>query len=218
MGVPDRHRALEQMVEEHYVSLYRYAYRLTGCPAAADDLAQETFCKAQTHFEQLREPSRAKAWLFRILRNAYLQSRREEQHHRLVSLDTTMDVPAPAEEPLPEIDPAQLQTALDELPEVFRTPIILYYFSEFSYRDIAEQMDLPLGTVMSRLARAKAHLRGRLSRAFPPAESANGRMHSPSPQPLSPEGRGASDQTPSQQGRGASGHPSQPVRRASDGL
>jgi RNA polymerase sigma-70 factor (ECF subfamily) len=51
---------------------------------------------------------------------------------------------------------------LRELPEVFRTPIILYYFEDFSYRDIAEQMDLPIGTVMSRLARAKAHLRSRL--------------------------------------------------------
>ena len=52
--------------------------------------------------------------------------------------------------------------ALNDLPEVFRTPMILFYFEEFSYRDIAEQMDLPLGTVMSRLARAKAYLRGRL--------------------------------------------------------
>ena len=64
--------------------------------------------------------------------------------------------------PLPQIDPEQLQRALDELSEVFRTPIILYYFEDFSYRDIAEQMDLPIGTVMSRLARAKAHLRARL--------------------------------------------------------
>ena len=54
------------------------------------------------------------------------------------------------------------EQALNELPEGFRTPVILYYFEDFSYRDIAEQMDLPLGTVMSRLARAKAHLRARL--------------------------------------------------------
>jgi RNA polymerase sigma-70 factor (ECF subfamily) len=55
-----------------------------------------------------------------------------------------------------------LQEALNDLPEVFRTPIILYYFEDFSYRDIAEHMELPLGTVMSRLARAKAYLRNRL--------------------------------------------------------
>jgi RNA polymerase sigma-70 factor (ECF subfamily) len=60
------------------------------------------------------------------------------------------------------VEPERLQQALSELPEGFRTPVILYYFEDFSYRDIAIQMDLPLGTVMSRLSRAKAHLRGRL--------------------------------------------------------
>jgi RNA polymerase sigma-70 factor, ECF subfamily len=61
------------------------------------------------------------------------------------------------------IDSAQLQRVLSELPEAFRTPIILYYFEDFSYRDIAEQMSVPLGTVMSRLARAKTFLRQRLT-------------------------------------------------------
>jgi RNA polymerase sigma-70 factor (ECF subfamily) len=77
-------------------------------------------------------------------------------------LDEVGDLAEPLPEPLPPVDPERLQEALNELPEVFRTPIILYYFEEFSYRDIADQMDLPIGTVMSRLARAKAHLRGRL--------------------------------------------------------
>jgi RNA polymerase sigma-70 factor (ECF subfamily) len=79
-----------------------------------------------------------------------------------VSLEVAGDLPEPTPDPLPEIDPERLQAALDELPEVYRTAIILYYFEDFSYRDIAGQMDLPLGTVMSRLARAKAHLRRRL--------------------------------------------------------
>jgi RNA polymerase sigma-70 factor (ECF subfamily) len=166
MGKPERRRAVQQLVEDYYIPLYRYAYRLTGCAAAADDLTQETFCKAQASFEQLRDFDRAKAWLFQILRNAYLQSRREAKHQRTVPLDGYFDAPAPMTEPLPEVDPAQLQAALNELPEVFRTPIILYYFSEFSYRDIAEQMELPLGTVMSRLARAKTHLRERLAPAL----------------------------------------------------
>src|SRR5881275_1491872 len=61
------------------------------------------------------------------------------------------------------IESAKLQQALNELDEAFRTPIILFYFEEFSYRDIAEQMDLPIGTVMSRLARAKAYLRAKLA-------------------------------------------------------
>ena len=66
---------------------------------------------------------------------------------------------------MPELDPGKLQQALDELDEVFRTPVILFYFEEFSYREIAEQLDLPIGTVMSRLARAKAYLQNRLSPA-----------------------------------------------------
>ena len=61
------------------------------------------------------------------------------------------------------LDSAQLQKVLGELPETFRTPLILYYFEDFSYKDIAEQMNVPLGTVMSRLARAKAFLRQRLT-------------------------------------------------------
>ena len=78
------------------------------------------------------------------------------------SLDTLPEIPERASEPIHPVDSAQLQTALDALPEVFRTPIILYYFEEFSYKDIAEQMNVPLGTVMSRLARAKTFLRERL--------------------------------------------------------
>jgi RNA polymerase sigma-70 factor (ECF subfamily) len=77
-------------------------------------------------------------------------------------LDSVAELPEALPDPLPDVDVAQLQAALDELPEDFRTPIILYYFEEFSYRDIADQMDRPIGTIMSRLARAKAVLRQRL--------------------------------------------------------
>jgi RNA polymerase sigma-70 factor (ECF subfamily) len=149
-----------KLVDEHYASLYRYAYRLTGSASDAEDLTQEAFCKAQLKQEQLRDASRAKAWLYSILRNAYLHRVRSERH--CVSLETVGEVAEPLPEPLPPVDPAQLEQALQELPEVYRTPLVLYYLEEFSYRDIAEQLDVPLGTVMSRLARAKAFLRSRL--------------------------------------------------------
>jgi RNA polymerase sigma-70 factor (ECF subfamily) len=166
MGLPGSQRSVQRLVDDHYLSLYRYAYRLTGSAADAEDLTQETFCQGQLKLGQLRDPNRAKAWLFSILRNAYLHRVRSERQHPHVALDHLGDVPEPLPEPLPEIEPERLQQALNELPEVFRTPVILYYFEDFSYRDIAEQMDLPLGTVMSRLARAKAYLRTRL---LPPA-------------------------------------------------
>ena len=162
MGLPAKQRTVQRLVDDHYLALYRYAYRLSGCAADADDLTQEAFCKAQANFAQLRDAGRAKAWLFSILRNAYLHRVRADRQQRCVALDDVGDVPEPLPEPLPEIDLQRLQLALNDLPEVFRTPVILFYFEDFSYRDIAEQMDLPLGTVMSRLARAKAYLRGRL--------------------------------------------------------
>lgn len=164
MVLPGSRRSVEELVNEHYRSLYAYAYRLTGGSSAdAEDLTQETFCQAQMKLAQLRDWSRAKAWLFSILRNAYLHSVRGDKHEQLMPLDWLNDFAERSPEALPEVEPEQLQEALNELPEVFRTPVILFYFDELSYRDIAEQMDLPMGTVMSRLARAKAYLRGMLS-------------------------------------------------------
>jgi len=167
MGTPSRQRTVEQLVEEHYAVLYRYAYRLTGLANDAEDLTQETFLKAQAHLEQLRDPARAKPWLFSILRNAYLHRIRSDRQERRVALDEIGDLAEPPPEPLPPVEPERLQEVLNELPEVFRTPIVLYYFKDFSYRDIAEAMDLPIGTVMSRLARAKSHLRCRLMPSAP---------------------------------------------------
>ncbi len=79
-----------------------------------------------------------------------------------INLDEIGDIPDRAPDPMPAIDPRRLQAALDEMPETFRTPIILFYFEDFSYRDIADQMEVPIGTVMSRLARGKAFLKNRL--------------------------------------------------------
>jgi RNA polymerase sigma-70 factor (ECF subfamily) len=154
--------AIAALVEAHYAALYRYAYRLSGSSQEAEDLTQETFCLAQNKLHQLREQDRAKSWLFSILRNAYLHRLRLSKQEKHVSLDGIGDIPDRLPDPLPALDSAQLQKALNELPEAFRTPLILYYFDEFSYRDIAEQMNMPLGTVMSRLARAKTYLRQRL--------------------------------------------------------
>ena len=162
MGMPGNARTVQRLVEEHYVALYRYAYRLSGSAADAEDLTQEAFCKAQLNLAQLRQRERAKPWLFSILRNAYLHRVRAERLQGCVSLEGIGDVPDRVPDVLPDLDPERLQQALNDLPEGFRTPLILFYFDDFSYRDIAEQMDLPMGTVMSRLARGKAFLRGRL--------------------------------------------------------
>jgi RNA polymerase sigma-70 factor (ECF subfamily) len=164
MGFPGHRASVQSLVDEHYESLYRYAYRLSGRATDAEDLVQETYCKAQEKLSQLRELEHARAWLFSILRNGFLHRLRAGEHPRMLSLDETADFAEPTEN-IPEVEPEKLQQALSELPEVFRTPIIMFYFEEFSYRDIADQMEVPIGTVMSRLARAKTFLRNRL---FPP--------------------------------------------------
>jgi len=167
MAVP----TVRELIDSHYQPLFRYAFRLSGSSADAEDLTQETFGKALTRLPQLRDADRVKPWLFRILRNEYLRRLRDDKRHKLVPLDSIGEVSELAMEMSAAIDPATLQAALNELDETFRTPLILFYFEEFSYRDIAEQMDLPIGTVMSRLARAKTYLRTKL---LPHAET-NGR-------------------------------------------
>jgi RNA polymerase sigma-70 factor (ECF subfamily) len=164
---------LEALVNDHYTALYRYAYRLSGSSQEAEDLTQETFCQAQSKLHQLREADRAKSWLFTILRNGYLHRLRSAKQEKQVSFEGVPEIPDRAPEALPIVDAAQLQRALNELPEVFRTPVVLFYFEEFSYRDIADQMNVPLGTVMSRLARARAYLRERLTDQADLMEKAN---------------------------------------------
>lgn len=152
--------ALAALVETHSELLYRYAYRLCGSAVDAEDLTQQTFLAAHSHLDQLRDTERAKAWLCTILRNAYLKQFR-------ANLPTSRldDVAEPAvESPLDSpVDEEQLQAALLELPEEYRSPVVLFYFEEFSYKEIAEQLGVPIGTVMSRLARGKAWLKKRLS-------------------------------------------------------
>ena len=153
---------LPELVHEHYPLLYRYAFRLSGQTAEAEDLTQQTFLTAQTQHSQLRDPRRARNWLCTILRNLFLKGRRRDA---LVRRQPLTDAPEPSVENSTDTwyDSEKLQAALLELPEEYRSPIILFYFEEFSYQEIAEQMQVPLGTVMSRLARAKAALRLRLA-------------------------------------------------------
>ena len=92
MGFPGSQRNVQKLVDAHYTHLYRYAYRLTGSPDDAAELTQETFCKAQRNLAQLREPDRAKAWLFSILRNAYLHKMRANKQARCLPLDAVGDI------------------------------------------------------------------------------------------------------------------------------
>ncbi|MEW4526388.1 sigma-70 family RNA polymerase sigma factor [Maioricimonas sp. JC845] len=157
-----RAQVVRELVESHYESLYRFAWRLSGSASDAEDLTQQAFLTAQRKLEQLRDPERARSWLLTIVRNAYLKSRRRD---RLVAFSGMETAPEPTAEALDEtvLDSDELQAALNDLPDEFRVPILLYYFESLSYREIADRLDVPIGTVMSRLSRGKGYLRSRLS-------------------------------------------------------
>lgn len=154
---------ITRLVVEHHGDVYRYAYRLAGSVADAEDLTQQTFLLAQAHRAQLRDPALARRWLFSILRHEFFRGQRKQRPTPAGMLADVCDA-APADGILNgEIDQEALQRALNELPDEFKVVLLLFYFEERSYREIAEELELPLGTVMSRLSRAKRHLRGKLS-------------------------------------------------------
>jgi RNA polymerase sigma-70 factor (ECF subfamily) len=157
------HLALERLVAEHGDALYRYAYRLTGAAADAEDLTQQTFLIAQRKVDQLRDERSARVWLMTVMRRTYCraQIKNRPERERTVPLDVD-DLPTDEVSDHFEIDRDLLQTAIDELPDEFKLVLLAFYFEQRSYREIAEQFELPMGTVMSRLARAKSHLRARL--------------------------------------------------------
>jgi RNA polymerase sigma-70 factor (ECF subfamily) len=174
------------LVVGHHAAVYRYAVRLCGCPTEAEDLCQQTFLIAQQKLPQLREPQRACAWLLAIVRNCFLKSRRKSRPLPAENIGLDVDQiagPAPASD---EIDREQLAAALADLPAEFRTVVLMFYFEDLSYHQIAEQLEIPIGTVMSRLSRGKGHLHQRLTPAgteraipaphlVPATRAANGR-------------------------------------------
>lgn len=153
---------IAQFVADHHAAVFRYAYRLTGATCDAEDLTQQTFLAAHQNFGQLREPEHGRGWLFAILRSCYLRLCR--QRRPITAADMQLDlntIPGKLPEEL-FVDPDELQRAIDDLPDEFKLVLLLFYFEGCSYREISEKLDLPMGTVMSRLSRAKARLRGRL--------------------------------------------------------
>ena len=157
---------------EYLDGLYRYALVLTRNQADAEDLVQETFLRAIQAFSRLREDSNVRAWLFTILRNLRLNALRklrtgphliedEADGHILDHLAGSMpDAHKLLEE---REDAKRVRSAIEELPSEFQEVIILREFEELSYEEIAEVLQCPVGTVMSRLSRARAKLRAQLT-------------------------------------------------------
>jgi len=159
-------------------SLYSAALRMTRNPSDAEDLVQETYLRAYRGFPGFQEGTNLKAWLYRILTNTFINTyrakkRRPEQEQlddvedfylfrRLGGLEAVDAQRGPEAEVLDAIPEDSVKQALEDLPEQFRIAVLLADVEGFSYKEIAEITDVPIGTVMSRLHRGRKQLQKRL--------------------------------------------------------
>jgi RNA polymerase sigma-70 factor (ECF subfamily) len=168
-GVRPQSDSFEELAMPLFDQLYNFAHWLTRNREEAEDLVQETYAKALKGFSSFQLGTNFRAWMYRILRNTFLTSR--------TGLKVTMTVPLDPEEDGAELavesatpetllfersNREQLQGAIDELPVHFREILLLCEVEEMSYQEIAEALSIPVGTVMSRLSRARQTLRNRL--------------------------------------------------------
>jgi RNA polymerase sigma factor (sigma-70 family) len=156
----------EQLALPLFASLYNHAFWLTRNQAEAEDLVQETFSKSLRAFDTFQPHTNFKAWIFRILRNTFLTTRTGIAASRTVfledhpdTLDTTASGPTPEENLIRLDNEATLQAALEQLQPQLREVLLLCDVEEIKYKDIAVILDVPIGTVMSRISRARRTLR-----------------------------------------------------------
>ncbi len=149
-----------------FARLYNYACWLTQDRAAAEDLVQEAYMKALKGFSSFQPGTNFRAWMYRILRNTFLTSQAGLRFAQLDLSDDAAIEPAAADTPesllLARAEQDAVQRALEELPVYFREAILLCDLEEMSYQEISQTLGIPIGTVMSRLSRARKAMRARL--------------------------------------------------------
>ena len=158
--------------------LYSAALRMTRNPADAEDLVQETYLKAYRAYHTFQEGTNLKAWLYRILTNTYINKYRKDSrrpsevdlgtvedmylYRRLGSEESAEAARTTEDRVLDGLVESEIKQAVEELPESFRMPVLLADLEGFSYKEIAEILDIPIGTVMSRLHRGRKAMQKRL--------------------------------------------------------
>src|SRR4030095_7941873 len=151
--------SFEIIVREHYEPLFRFAMTLTRVDSDARDLTQQAFYVWATKGHQLRDISKVKPWLFTTLRHAFLTGQKREMRFPHCSLeDVSQELSALSPELNDQSDGSQVLSALSKVDEVYQAAVALYYLEDHSYRDIAVVLDVPIGTVKSRIARGIAQL------------------------------------------------------------
>src|SRR5215469_14488724 len=156
--------SFETLAMPMFASLYNFAHWLTHNREEAEDLVQETYLKAVKGFGSFQQGTNFRAWMYRILRNTFLTSRSGLSVKMTVGLDREEDaIGRPADTPeavlLARADQQMVQSALERLPVQFREVIVLCDIEEMSYQEIAEIAGIPIGTVMTRLSRARRSMR-----------------------------------------------------------
>ena len=150
---------LEELVDQHYTALYRFAVSLCGSESDACDLVQETFYIYSTKGHQLNDTSKAKSWLFTTLYRLFTGARRRLirfPQHELTEVEAELPEIPPS--PPGHFDGAAVLACLARVDETFRAPIALFYLEDYSYAEIADILRIPLGTVKSRIARGIASM------------------------------------------------------------
>lgn len=153
-----------QLVEEYYMPLYRFGLSLSRKESDAFDLTQHTFLTWATKGHQLRDPAKVKTWLFTTLYREFLANKRRAEHFAEAQEDEQfVEPPHVSPSVVNAIDAGIVQKALHDLEDRYRAPVTLFYMKQHSYREIAEILEIPIGTVMSRISRGKAEMRLKLA-------------------------------------------------------
>ena len=149
----------EELVDLHYQSLYRFGYSMAKSPERASDLVQQTFVKWAEKGHQLKDRSKAKTWLFTTLYREYLsQARRSTKFPERDLEEAEYQLPANQADADRQVDAKRAVSLLANLDDAFRAPLTLFFLQDHSYKEIAQVLDIPIGTVMSRISRGKVQL------------------------------------------------------------
>ena len=144
----------ESLVARYYEPLYRFAFSLVRSEADACDLTQQTFYVWATKGHQLRDRAKVKTWLFTTLHRQHLESRRRATRFPQHALEVVeRELPAIMPDAARRLDSAHVFNALAAVDEVYQAPVALFYLEDYAYKDIAEILDVPIGTVKSRISR-----------------------------------------------------------------
>ena len=158
----------ENLVACYYGPLYQFAFSLTRDEADSCDLVQQTFCIWANKGHQLRDTTKVKTWLFTTLHREFLAARRKQGRWPQVELESAAaELPTVSPVTVNRLDTAQVLLALAHLDDIYQAPIALFYLQDYSYNEIAEILEVPLGTVKSRLARGLGRLHELLADGMP---------------------------------------------------